>query len=291
MLRQDIEQVRTAIRQIEKQRNSKVLVLAATHLDLDLLPQLYCELKRLGRVEQLDLVLQSRSGEINAVRRIAMLLRNYCEKLHVLVPYFCQSAATLLALAADQIIAGELAIFSPIDPHLHGSGAGEAETAISSIDIFKFKEMAADWFELDSESHQRVLLNVLCEHLFPPTLTAFFRANKEVQVIGEQLLQWQLPELSSEKRTAMIQNLLTGYHSHHFALSGSEMQRLGFRVKQDSDIEPLLWTVSALLQNAIGEEFSQSEDYSRLDSVLLSNSQSYFKVRQQERIRPVWIKG
>lgn len=197
----------------------------------------------------------------------------------------------MLALAADQIIAGELAIFSPIDPHLHGSGAGEAETAISSIDIFKFKEMAADWFELDSESHQRVLLNVLCEHLFPPTLTAFFRANKEVQVIGEQLLQWQLPELSSEKRTAMIQNLLTGYHSHHFALSGSEMQRLGFRVKQDSDIEPLLWTVSALLQNAIGEEFSQSEDYSRLDSVLLSNSQSYFKVRQQERIRPVWIKG
>src|SRR3989338_1865805 len=113
---------RSTLAQIEQRRDSKVLVLAATNLDLDLLPQLYNELQASGPVRQLDLVLQSRGGEVNASRRIAMLLRSYCEQLHVLVPFYCQSAATLLALAADQIIAGELAMFSPIDPHLHGSG-------------------------------------------------------------------------------------------------------------------------------------------------------------------------
>ncbi|WP_240224364.1 SDH family Clp fold serine proteinase [Rheinheimera hassiensis] len=280
--------VRSAISQIEQRRNSRVLVLAATHLDLDLLPQLYNELQRLGRVKRLDLVLQSRGGEINAVRRIAMLLRSYCDELHVLVPYFCQSAATLLALAADQIVAGELAMFSPVDPHLHGSGMGEAETAVSSLDICKFKEMAADWFGMNSEQSQAALLTTLCEQLFPPTLTAFYRVSTEVQVIGEQLLQWQLPEHSSEKRAAMIRNLLTGYHSHHFALSGTELQNLGFKVKREAEIEPLLWSISLSLQEAIGEKTGFNND-ARLEAVLLSSSKSYLRTQQPENIRPVWI--
>lgn len=281
--------IRTAISQIEQRRNSRVLVLAATHLDLDLLPQLFSELQRVGPVRQLDVVLQSRGGEINAVRRIAMLLRSYCEELHVLVPYFCQSAATLLALAADQVVAGELAMFSPVDPHLHGSGMGEAETAVSSLDICKFKDMAADWFGVNSEQSQTALLTTLCEQLFPPTLTAFYRASTEVQAIGEQLLQWQLPEYSSEKRAAMIRHLLTGYHSHHFALSGTEMQNLGFKVKREADVEPLLWEISTCLQKAVGDSIGQNGEDTRLDAVLLSSSMSYLRTQQPESIRPVWI--
>ena len=279
---------RSTLAQIEQRRDSKVLVLAATNLDLDLLPQLYNELQASGPVRQLDLVLQSRGGEVNASRRIAMLLRSYCEQLHVLVPFYCQSAATLLALAADQIIAGELAMFSPIDPHLHGSGAGETETAISSLDICKFKDMAADWFGLNSEQSQTALLTTLCEQLFPPTLTGFYRANTEVQAIGEQLLQWQLPELSSAQRAAMIRNLLTGYHSHHYALSGQEMQHLGFKVKRDPELEALLWRLSLPLQQSVGAGTRQSADDAWIDAALISLDRTCLRVNKSDQLKSVW---
>jgi len=279
---------RSTLTQIEQLRDSKVLVLAATNLDLDLLPQLYNELQRSGPVRQLDLVLQSRGGEVNASRRIAMLLRSYCEELTILVPYFCQSAATLLALAADQIIAGELAMFSPIDPHLQGSGAGESETAISSLDICKFKDMAADWFGLSSGPEQTTLLTTLCEQLFPPTLTAFYRTSTEVQVIGEQLLQWQLPEVAGEVRAEMVRNLLTGYHSHHYALSGKEMQQLGFKVRRAPQIEALFWQLSLILQQFVGAGTSQSTDESWIDAALISADRAYLRTLQTEKMKAVW---
>lgn len=289
MSKLNVEAVRIAIKQIEQQRNSQVLVLSAMHLDLDVLPPLYNELQRLGPVRQLDIVLQCRGGEVNAVRRIAMLLRSYCEELHILVPYFCQSAATLLAFAADQIIAGELAMFSPVDPHLHGSGMGQAETAISSLDICKFKDMAKDWFGIDSEQNQAALLATLCEQLFPPTLTAFYRANAEVQAVGEQLLKWQLPECSSETRATMVRSLLTGYHSHHFALSGAELQTFGFKVRRETETEPLIWNISMFLQQVVGERLSTSDNDARLEAVIFSRSGSYLKAAQPDKIRPVWM--
>lgn len=279
---------RSTLVEIEQRRDSKVLVLAATNLDLDLLPQLYNELQRSGPFRQLDLVLQSRGGEVNASRRIAMLLRSYCDQLNILVPFYCQSAATLLALAADQIIAGELAMFSPIDPHLYGSGAGETETAVSSQDICKFKDMAADWFGLNSEQSQAALLTTLCEQLFPPTLTAFYRANTEVQAIAEQLLQWQLPELSSAQRAAMIRHLLTGYHSHHYALSGNEMQHLGFKVKREPELEVLLWQLSLSLQQSVGAGTRQSADDAWVDAALISADRTYLRVNKSDQLKPVW---
>lgn len=280
---------RSTLTQLEQLRDSKVLVLAATHLDLDLLPHLYNELQHLGSVRQLDVVLQCRGGEINASRRIAMLLRSYCEQLNILVPYFCQSAATMLALAADNIIAGELAMFSPIDPHLHGSGAGEAATAVSSLDISKFKDMAADWFGLSSEQSQTALLTTLCEQLFPPTLTAFYRASLEAQVIGEQLLQWQLPALPGEQRAAMIRNLLAGYHSHHYALSGDEMRQLGFNVKREPQLEALLWQLSLTLQQSVGAGAVERADDSRVDTALISTERVYLSVQQPDQMKAVWL--
>ena len=136
-------------------------MLAAAELDLTLLPTLYNELLRIGPVAQLDVLIQSRGGEVNASRRIAMLLRSFCQRLTFLVPYYCQSAATLLVLAADDLIAGELAMFSPIDPHLHGGTGEGAATTLSCQDIQQFGVMAQHWFGLTPEQAKLWLEHVV----------------------------------------------------------------------------------------------------------------------------------
>ena len=123
---------------------------------------------------------------------------------------------------------------------------------------------------------------------FRTTLTGFYRANTEVQAIGEQLLQWQLPELSSAQRAAMIRNLLTGYHSHHYALSGQEMQHLGFKVKRDPELEALLWRLSLPLQQSVGAGTRQSADDAWIDAALISLDRTYLRVNKSDQLKSVW---
>ena len=282
------QQISRLIRQIEQQRNSKVLVLAAAELDLTLLPTLYNELLRIGPVPQLDVLIQSRGGEVNASRRIAMLLRSFCQRLTFLVPYYCQSAATLLVLAADDIIAGELAMFSPIDPHLHGSTGESTATTLSCQDIQQFGVMAQQWFGLAPEQASQQLLALLAEQMFPPSLTAFYRVSVEVQHIAEQLLCWQLPEQSEAERAAIAQKLIAGYHSHFFALSGAEMQALGLKVQKDTQIELCCWQLSLLLQQQIGGAARENLEEGWFDAALYSADLLQRRWHQPDGLAAIW---
>lgn len=283
------QQISTLIRQIEQQRNSKVLVLAAAELDLTLLPTLYNELLRMGPVAQLDVLVQSRGGEVNASRRIAMLLRTFCQRLTFLVPYYCQSAATLLVLAGDDMIAGELAMFSPIDPHLHGSAGDNTATALSCQDIQQFGVMAQQWFGLAPEQASQQLLGLLSEQLFPPTLTAFYRVSIEVQQIAEQLLCWHLPEQSAAERSAIARQLIAGYHSHFFAISADELQALGLKVQRQPQVELWCWQLSLLLQQQIGGAARTSLEHGWFDAALYSAELLQRRRHQPDGLNTNWV--
>ena len=66
-------------------------------------------------VDNLFLCLTSTGGSGMATVRIANLLRRRCKRLVVLVPARAESAATMLALAADEIHLAPHANLSPVD--------------------------------------------------------------------------------------------------------------------------------------------------------------------------------
>lgn len=275
---------------LEQLRNSKVMVLAASHLDMEILPELYERLSVNGKVRQLDVVLQCRGGEVNAARRIALLLRQYTEHLCFIVPYHCQSAATLLTLAADEVIAGELAIFSPIDPHLHGSTEeSHNPTALSFQDILQLRQMAESWFGLDSAESGNAAFSLLCNNIFPPTLTAFYRTVQEMEQIATELLSYQLPAASMAERASIVQHLMSGYHSHSYGITREQMQKQGLCFSCHAETERLAWQISVILQQLIGGGLRQSVDASWLD-VLLADSQKV-KLRQKHphSLAPQWM--
>lgn len=285
------QQLLDAIEQIEQQRDSKVIVLCASHLDMEILPALYQQLMQMEKVERLDVVIHSKGGEVNAARRIALLLREFTEHLSFIVPYICESSATILALAADEIVAGQMAIFSPIDPHLHG-GEGDISqsySALSFMDIQKFGQMSEEWFGLDKEEVQRESLSLLCQSIFPPTLTTFYRTTLEVKQIGEELLAFQLPHLTAEQRASIVQHLMFDYHSHGYAITRDEMERIGLNIRQNRELESLAWQISTVLQQNIGGGLREGRDSSWNDALIGTTASFAIRENLGDGSLPRWI--
>lgn len=290
MLEQIKLKLNQPIAQIEKLRNSKVLVLTASNLDMEMLPALYQQLLQMGKVERLDVVLQSKGGEVNAARRIALLLREFTDHLCFIVPYNCESSATILALAADEIIAGQMAIFSPIDPHLHGgeSEAGQSQTSLSCMDIQTFGQMSKDWFGLDEEEVQTESLSLLCQSIFPPTLTTFYRSTLEVKQIGEQLIAFQLPQLAAAQRSGIVQHLMFDYHSHGYAITRQEMAKNGLNIRTEEQVEQWAWQISTVMQQHIGGGLRQEREAPWQDALLASQEGIAVRENRAGGFMPQW---
>ena len=69
-------------------------------------------LKGQKKVRQLYVFIKSDGGSGQASLRLVNLLRRKCERLVVLAPLNCESAATMLALGADEIQMGPLAFLT-----------------------------------------------------------------------------------------------------------------------------------------------------------------------------------
>ena len=79
------------------------------------IPVLGNMLLRVGDVNTLNLILHSPGGEGTIVEKFVELCRAQCKRFRVLVPNSAKSAATMIALGADEIVMGPPAELGPID--------------------------------------------------------------------------------------------------------------------------------------------------------------------------------
>lgn len=76
-------------------------------------------LTSVGVVQNLDLVVVSNGGDGITAEKMLDLCRKHCTGLfRVVVPLYAKSAATLLALGADEIVMGETSELGPIDAQI-----------------------------------------------------------------------------------------------------------------------------------------------------------------------------
>jgi hypothetical protein len=263
---------------IEKHRHSRVIILACSNLEMEILPTLYQTLLNIGKVERLDVVLHCKGGVVNATRRIALLLRQFCDHLCFIV-----------ALAGDEIIAGDIAIFTPIDPQLYGGDDKNGSSSMSYLDIKKFGEMSSNWFGIDAQDADLQSLPMLCNSIFPPSLTAFYRSSLELACIAEELLAFQLPEESNSSRQAIVEQLMSHYHSHHYALTPDDLKALGLKIKRDENIEPIAWRISQAIQGTVGGGLRQDMDSPWYDTLIASRDGVELRQHRSGGFMPVWL--
>jgi hypothetical protein len=66
----------------------------------------------------LDLILHSPGGSLEAAEALVLYLRSKFEHIRVIVPQMAMSAATMIACAADVVVLGKHSFLGPIDPQI-----------------------------------------------------------------------------------------------------------------------------------------------------------------------------
>jgi len=79
------------------------------------IPVLGNVLRKIGDVDTLNLILHSPGGDGTVVEKFVALCRTQCRCLRVVIPNEAKSAATLIALGADEIVMGPPSELGPID--------------------------------------------------------------------------------------------------------------------------------------------------------------------------------
>jgi hypothetical protein len=256
------DDLRERLRALEAHTGTKTLLLAASNIDHDLLPPLDDALARIGPVPRLDVVVYLRGGEVEAARRIALALQAAAPRLRFLVPHFCASSGTILALAADELLAGPLAMFSPIDPHLAGAAdRPDLPAVLSAEDLRRLPEAIETWFGLAPDVAAAQAQALLATRLAPETLATFERTVRTLDATGDALLARHIA--SPDIRAAIVRTLLQGYGSHDYAITGDELRALGLPVTGDAAIEALAWDAACAVRRTIGPESraSLTEDW------------------------------
>lgn len=249
---QPAAEVQSLLAELQAQRGNPLL-LCHTPLAADVVPALYQCLRSLGRGERLDLVLSTYGGVVTTARQLALLLREFTDRLSILVPHRARSAGTLLCLSADELVLSPFAELGPLDANM---GATEAQPPgtpgiVSAEDIRAFPAMAKDWFGVDRPEDGLQLLAMLSQRIFPASLSSFYRMDKLIRQVAGELIEFQLPGPAEQQRTRIVDQLVAGYHAHDYVLTRRDARELGLRVVDASaEEERLLWTLADRLARA-----------------------------------------
>lgn len=131
---------RKLLRSIEKlDQGKKSGVLAFVGIDalgVDEVPAFGDGLLQLGDLDVLNLLIDSPGGDGTVAEKLINLCRAYCKFFRVIIPHRAKSAATIIALGADEILMGFGSELGPIDAQVFvmNNGVPQLISAQSFID-------------------------------------------------------------------------------------------------------------------------------------------------------------
>ncbi len=252
------------IEALEKVRNTRVIayILADREtfplgvpgftLNLDGSPQLLFidGLRKLGHVPALDLFLYTRGGATDAVWPFVALLRQYCDRLSVLVPFRAHSGGTLICLGADEVVMTPAAELSPIDPTTGNQFNPTDPTnpgnrfGISVEDVTSYFELAKERAEVVGEAYRIDVLRELTRKIHPLALGNVQRVYMLIRRLAQSLLALHMDEKAdADKIKEIVTALSARFYSHVHAVNQREAQTLmGNWVKAATpEEEPKMW--------------------------------------------------
>ncbi len=207
----------------------------STQIALDILPILYDILEAKGKVPKLALFIRSNGGVIDAPLPVINLLREYCESLTILVPENAHSAATLIALGANEIIMTPVSSLSPIDPQIPIPQKNQTDnnaTKIHSVeDISGYYELL-DKLKITEESKIKAL-ELIAQTLDPIFLGQIERVRRLIRIYAARILSFS--GKSEETQELIINKLVEEIPSHNYMISRREALNLGLPVKSATD--------------------------------------------------------
>jgi hypothetical protein len=116
----------------------------------------------------IDMLVVSNGGDPLVSWRIVSLLRERFKKIGALLPYAAFSAATLLAMGADEIVMHPYSNLGPVDPQLRMTGSDGQQTQFGAEDLRHFLEFVRSDVGVSDQEQLERAFELVCKEVGLP---------------------------------------------------------------------------------------------------------------------------
>ncbi|MBX7213048.1 MAG: hypothetical protein K1X39_03440 [Thermoflexales bacterium] len=200
---------------------------------------LYELLDKLGQHETIYLFLKSDGGSGQVSLRLVSLLRQHCRRLVALVPLECASAATMIALGANEILMGPTAYLTAVDTSLnHALSPVDRDNERVSVSLDELQRVIRLWRAEQPDSTENPYKH-LFQWVHPLVIGAVDRAESLSIMLCRELLAHHIADEAVANQIATTLN--SKYPSHSYPILLPEARKIGLNAN------PLRPDVNALL--------------------------------------------
>lgn len=266
------------ISNIESSRSSRVLVYITldrqrplnAKIASDIIPIFHKHLTRIGNTDKIDLFIYSIGGDVITPWRLVNLIREFSANFSVLIPYRAHSAATMIALGADEIVMGTLGELSPIDPSIgtpfnppHPDVPNEPKIEISVEDVFGYINLTKEKLGIKEQSSVVSVLEKLVDRIHPLAIGAVYRTYSLIRLLAAKLLSLHMNQKKEAKQiNKLVENLVEKLYFHNYLISRNEAEKLGLKITKPSvELEQLLFDLYLLFKEEmdLGKIFNPNQ--------------------------------
>jgi len=285
------ESRKSIIQKIEKKRNSKIISYItsdrsglSSQIAGDVVSLIHEHILTLKKESQLklDFFIYSRGGHSDVPWSVVSMFREYSKKgsFSVLIPYRAHSAATVIALGADEIIMTKKAELGPIDitmssgPYNPTEKDSRQRLPISVEDVTGYFSLLKKVGCKRSDKKMKAF-ELLTNKVHPLALGTVSRLLEETKSVALRLLETRANSFSKRENAKIVQRISSEVYSHSHSISRTEaIKYLGLKqVKnaEEIDIANDLWN----LYKEYKELFSLENPFKPEEYLISNNLEEY----------------
>src|SRR3989344_338746 len=227
------------IQKIEEARGSKVITYLTSdrpgpinaRVAMDIIPIISNQLRKVGKIDKIDLFLYSSGGDTMVPWRLVSMIREYCDKFSVLVPYKAHSAATMISLGADEIVMSDLSEPSPIDPSTANvfnppePNNPQGRIPISVEDVIAYFDLAKNKFGIKNDADLTAIFNKFVDadpEIHPLALGNVNRTHNLIRLIAKRLLKSHNKPTKEDEIEKVVEYFTEKLYSHQYFIGRRE---------------------------------------------------------------------
>ncbi len=199
-------------------------------------------------VEKLDLFLCSNGGVGTVPWRLVALFREFAKSFNVLVPYRAYSAASLLALGADEIVMHPFAELGPIDPTVSNDfnpaeeGTGR-RLGISVEDVAAYIAFIKSTVGITHEDELVKTIEILAQKVHPLALGNVERFLSQSRMIARKILRTHMGQADEHTINEIVENMASRLYFHGHPINRREAKNdIGLKVVEPApELEAAIW--------------------------------------------------
>ena len=227
------------IKKIEESRGSKAITYFTSdrqgpvnaRVAMDIIPIISNQLRKIGNNDKIDLVLYSAGGDTMVPWRLVSMIREYCDNFSVLVPYKAHSAATMIALGADEIVMSDMSELSPIDPSTANvfnpvdPQNPQNRIPISVEDVMAYFDLAKNKFGIKSDEELTEIFKKFVDSnpsIHPLALGNVNRTHNLIRILAKRLLKSHKAPMKEDEIEKIVEFLTEKLYSHQYFIGRKE---------------------------------------------------------------------